>query len=99
MSTDFEIREALRKLRSRLAYMEGNKHAYSFSDAELESIVDKKPCNIDELTSLKGFPKNGKRVQAYGSIIVDIVNGKRRPREVEEMFKNITLEKSSAFSR
>lgn len=67
--------EALLKLRSKLAFESKSKHSWSFSDEELKRLVIAKPKTLDALGEIKGFPRTGKRVQAYGQLIIDIFNG------------------------
>lgn len=67
--------EALLKLRSKLAFEAKTKHSWSFSDDELKRLVIAKPRTLDALGELKGFPREGKRVKAYGQLIIDIFNG------------------------
>lgn len=65
-------RELLLDLRSKLAYEKTGSHSYSFSDDELESLLKSRPKTLDELGKIKGFPREGKRVEKFGSNIVDI---------------------------
>lgn len=69
-------RKLLEELRSKLAFAKKGKHSWSFSDVELESLLKAKPKTLEELGVIKGFPRKGKRVEAYGSSIIDIFNGK-----------------------
>ncbi len=64
--------DLLRKLRGHLAYAKGVKPYVIFKDEELNAILNKKPKTIDELSTLKGFPKDGKRIANWGQSIVDI---------------------------
>lgn len=68
--------QALRDLRSKLAFAENQKHSYSFSDEELDRLLRIRPKTLDELGKIKGFPRSGKRVKSFGQLIVDIFNGK-----------------------
>lgn len=70
------FREKLLELRSKLAYNEKEKHSFSFSDEELERLLKEQPKSLDDLGKIKGFPRKGKRVSAYGQYIVDIFNNK-----------------------
>lgn len=78
--TEYEIEKeqvaSLILLRSKLAYSTKSQHSWSFSNDELKSLVKVKPKTLDELGVIKGFPRAGKRVEAYGSLIVDIFNGR-----------------------
>ena len=67
--------ECLRLLRSSIAKKAETKSKWTFSDIELNRLLKYKPNTIEKLTSIKGFPKGGKRVSAYGQKIVDIFNG------------------------
>lgn len=68
-------KEALLTLRGKLAFEAKDGHSWSFSDAELESLLNAQPKTLDELGVIKGFPRKGKRVEAYGKNIIDIFNG------------------------
>lgn len=69
-------KEALLELRSELSYKTKGNHSWSFSDEELDRLLSAKPKSLDELGKLKGFPRDGKRVNAFGQQIVDIFLGK-----------------------
>ena len=69
-------KEALLALRSELSYKTKGNHSWSFSDEELERLLNNKPKSLDELGRIKGFPRDGKRVAAFGNQIVDIFLGK-----------------------
>lgn len=71
-------RQKLLDLRSKLAYASKGEHSWSFSDRELRDLLLKKPRTIEELTSIKGFPKNGKRVNSFGKQILEIFNSPDR---------------------
>lgn len=75
MSRESE-REQLLDLRKSIAKREGQATYLVFNDAELEVLLDKRPKSIDELSSIKGFPKDGKRVAVYGRELVGIFKGR-----------------------
>lgn len=64
--------ELLRKLRGHLAYAKQVKPYVIFKDEELVAILEKQPKSLDELSTIKGFPRDGKRVEKWGQSIVDI---------------------------
>lgn len=64
--------ELLRKLRGHLAYAKQVKPYVIFKDEELKEILSKRPKTLDELSTIKGFPREGKRVEKWGQSIVDI---------------------------
>ena len=64
--------ELLRKLRGHLAYAKQVKPYVIFKDEELLEILKKQPKSLDELSTIKGFPRDGKRVEKWGQSIVDI---------------------------
>lgn len=66
--------ELLRKLRGHLAYAKQVKPYVIFKDEELKLILDIKPKTLASLATIKGFPKEGKRVEKWGQSIVDIFN-------------------------
>lgn len=74
--TEQKQKEALLNLRSELAYKVKGNHSWSFGDKELTELLKIKPKTLDELGKIKGFPRDGKRVKAYGNLIVDIFNNK-----------------------
>lgn len=66
--------ELLRKLRGHLAYAKQVKPYVIFKDEELIAILDVKPKTLEELATIKGFPKEGKRLANWGQSIIDIFN-------------------------
>lgn len=71
----------LRKLRGHMAYKKNVEPYRIFRDVELNMLLQVKPKTINELTSIKGFPKDGARVACCGQSILDIFN---RPKEIED---------------
>lgn len=71
MSRETE-RQKLLDLRSKIAKDNGQSTYLVFNDEELEMILDARPKTIGDLSKLKGFPKDGKRVAAYGTELVKI---------------------------
>ena len=67
-------RKNLLLLRSKLAFSNTTGHSWQFSDVELERLLKAQPRTLDELGAIKGFPRDGKRVKAYGKLIIDIFN-------------------------
>lgn len=65
-------KEKLITLRSEIAKENGQSTYLVYNDEELETLLDKRPKTIDELSKIKGFPKDGKRVAAYGDRLVAI---------------------------
>jgi len=80
--------ELLRKLRGHLAYKKQVKPYVIFKDAELVDILKVEPRTLDELATIKGFPRQGARVTKWGQSIVDIFN---KTDEVEDF--EITVDK------
>ena len=68
--------EKLLQLRSKLAYETKNKHSWSFSDKEMNNLLKVKPKDLKTLSTIPGFPRDGKRVSSYGQVIVHIFNSK-----------------------
>lgn len=67
-------KELLEKLRSALI---GQMHVQPYiiyDDNTLQLLLEKKPKTMEELTSIKGFPKGGKRVSSFGAQILAIFN-------------------------
>lgn len=64
--------ELLRKLRGHLAYSKQVKPYAIFKDEELDRLIKVEPKTLDELATIKGFPRQGKRVTGFGQSIVDI---------------------------
>jgi ribonuclease D len=65
-------RELLAKLRGRLAYKSNCAPYLIFSDELMEELLSVKPKTLDELSTIKGFPRDGKRVTKWGPAIVDV---------------------------
>ena len=80
--------ELLRKLRGHLAYKKQVKPYVIFKDTELEEILKVEPKTLDELATIKGFPRTGARVTKWGQSIVDIFN---KTDEVEDF--EVTVDK------
>ena len=75
MSTRQQEKEALINLREKLI---GDLHTLPFTvytDDQLETLLDARPQSIEELTKVKGFPAEGKRVKGFGEAIVKIFTG------------------------
>lgn len=67
-----EKRELLKKLRGHLAYAKQCEPFKIFRNVEFEALMEKQPKTIEELSEIKGFPKDGKRVTCWGEAIVKI---------------------------
>lgn len=68
--------QSLIDLRLEIVKESGKSSFLVFSDDEITMLIDASPKTLDELTALKGFPKGGKRVKAYGDRILDIMNSR-----------------------
>lgn len=77
------LKDKLLKLRSDVAKENHGATYLVFNDKELEELLLKQPKSIEELSKIKGFPKNGKRVQCYGSRLVSIFSVKGSPMKQE----------------
>lgn len=78
-------RELLSKLRGRMAYKSNCAPYLIFSDELMEVLLEQKPKTVEELSTIKGFPKDGKRVEKWGQAIVDVFSEKDvQDFEVEE---------------
>lgn len=69
-------RQQLLDLRSRVAKKNGQSTYLVFNDEELETLLKVRPKSLEELAKIKGFPMNGKRVEAYGRDVVAIFKGR-----------------------
>lgn len=49
---------------------EGGKGYHVFDNTVAEEIFNLKPTNLSELSRVKGFPMNGKRMDKYGKDVV-----------------------------
>lgn len=70
-------RDLLLELRSKLV---GSMHVQPFTiynDATIEELLRARPKSIDELSRVKGFPKDGKRISGFGDAIIAIFSGKQ----------------------
>lgn len=74
MSKNLSEREMLLELRKAIAKKSGQATYLVYNDVELEMLLKERPKTLEELTALKGFPKTGKRVAAYGNALVRIFN-------------------------
>ena len=66
--------ELLRKLRGHLAYKAGVEPYVVFNDQSLAEILQVKPKTLDDLSKVKGFPREGKRISNWGEAIIAIFN-------------------------
>lgn len=44
-----------------------------FTSENIRDIIQAQPRTLEELTKVKGFPKDGKRIQQYGEAIINIM--------------------------
>ncbi|GAA0101698.1 hypothetical protein UT300012_24130 [Paraclostridium bifermentans] len=65
-------KELLCKLRGHLAFKKQVKPYVIFKDVELERLLEVQPTTLEELATIKGFPRDGKRVTGFGKSIIDI---------------------------
>lgn len=70
------LEEELRRLRNRLALKSCVAQYSVFKDEEMEQLLRKKPKTIEELSSIKGFPKDGSRVSRWGQDIIKVFQHK-----------------------
>lgn len=66
--------EPLRKLRGSLAHKAQMEPFKVFTDEMLGELLQKKPRTLEELATVKGFPKDGARVTKYGADIIAVFN-------------------------
>lgn len=91
-------KDKLLKLRSDIAKSTHGSTYLVFNDNELKTLLEKMPKTIEELTSIKGFPKNGKRVSTYGKALIQIFNGITSVKSSSNMENtSIGMKKSSFF--
>lgn len=67
-----EQRQLLIKLRSELV---GKKHTLPYTiytDNTIEELLKAQPKTLEQLSKVKGFPKEGKRLKGFGEAIVSI---------------------------
>lgn len=84
-------REQLIELRKAIAQKNGQATYLVYNDSELEVLLQKQPKTIEELAAIKGFPKNGKRVAAYGNALVSIFNEKPSGKIVGQSIKSSSI--------
>lgn len=70
-------REKLLQLRNKIAKASGQSTYLVPNDKEIEMLLKVRPKTLEELSAIKGFPKNGKRVAAYGNELISIFNEKK----------------------
>lgn len=74
-----------------------------YRDEDIEALLKAQPKSLEELWAVKGFPKNGKRVQGFGQAIVDIFLGKRinkfsvKQDSKGQVIINVEIKKASGF--
>jgi superfamily II DNA helicase RecQ len=62
-----EIRGELKKFRMKMA---PSAPYQVFNDAVLEDLLAARPKNLEALSRVRGFPRDGKRIEKYGSAII-----------------------------
>ena len=65
-------RKLLIELRAQLVGEEHTLPYCIYTDDLIEALIKKQPKTLQELSEVKGFPKEGKRVKGYGEAIVSI---------------------------
>ena len=81
MMTDAKIRENLKRFRM----IKNSTSPYQvFPDAVLDQLIAYRPKTIKDLTSIKGFPPNGKRVEKYGEDIIEFFKNGCKVVELEK---------------
>lgn len=66
------LENELKKLRSKLAFLNKTEAYKIYTNDILHNLVDKKPRTIEELKTVKGF--GDKKVQKYGKDIIECIN-------------------------
>lgn len=96
-------KQMLLELRSQLV---GKMHVQPFTiynDVTIEALLDTQPKSLEELTKVKGFPKDGKRIKGFGETIVQIFVDCKSIKSIEvgtegtELTVGATLNPISAF--
>lgn len=80
-------RELLTQLRASLV---GKQHTLPFTiynDATIEDLLNAQPKTIADLTNVKGFPANGKRVKGFGESIIQIF---KNPEAISQILVTVT---------
>ncbi len=80
-------RELLIQLRASLV---GKQHTLPFTiynDVTIEDLLNVQPKTIEELTNIKGFPVNGKRVKGFGESIIQIF---KNPEAINQILVRVT---------
>ena len=73
------LEEELKRLRNSIALKSGIAQYSVFKDEQLEELLKRKPKTIEELSSIKGFPKDGSRVSRWGQDIIKVFQHKDSP--------------------
>lgn len=68
-------RKQLEDLRSELVGVLHTQPFTIYTDETIEDLLKAHPMSLEELTNVKGFPANGKRVKCFGKAIVAIFRG------------------------
>ena len=74
MSLRQKQEDLLLDLRSKLV---GAMHVQPFTiytDATIDALIEAQPTSIEQLSQVKGFPSDGKRVKGFGEAIIAIFN-------------------------
>lgn len=86
--TKTEQKQALIDLRGKLC---GALHRQPFTiyrDETIDDLVKAQPKTLEELSKVKGFPKDGKRIKGFGETIIAIFNSS------EKVTPNVVIDSS-----
>lgn len=76
-------RQLLIDLRSKLI---GSKHTLPFtiySDETIKDLLKAQPKTLEQLSQVKGFPKDGKRLKGFGESVVQIFTNTESIKEID----------------
>lgn len=69
-----EIQEKLlNEYRSQMSRDKRIKVFKVFTSENIQDVLKAQPRSLEDLAQVKGFPKNGKRIQQYGEAIIEIM--------------------------
>lgn len=91
--TKSEQRQELIELRHKLIGVLHTQPHTIYNNETIEALLNAQPMSIEELTKVKGFPANGKRVKTFGKAVVAIFNPEFKESLAEEAKKEAAEQK------
>lgn len=91
-----EQREQLIELRHQLIGVLHTQPHTIYNNETIEKLLEVQPKSLDELATVKGFPRDGKRIKCFGKAVIAIFNPEfKAALEIEEKEKSTTASEAA----